>query len=123
MMIGRAVTIGVVIGALALGTAIAANIQGAGASTCTEFFKDIADPNFKSGEAFYASWALGYVSRKNMEREASGRTPIKLMVGSVDYPAQLAFLRNWCSAHPNSLYQEAAQALWEYLVQMNGATV
>jgi len=123
MMIGRAVAIGVVIGALALGTAIAANIQGAGASTCQEFFKDIQDPNFKNGEASYASWALGYISRKNMEREASGRTPIKLMVGSVDYPAQLAFLRNWCQAHPNSLYQEAAQALWEYLVQMNGATV
>ena len=122
-MIKRAIVLGIAMGALALGAAIAAGIQGAGASTCKQFFLDLKSPNLANGEHIYGNWALGYISRKNMEREASGLKPIDLTPGSIDYPAQLAFLRNWCEGHPNSLYQEAAHALWLRLVELNGAGV
>jgi hypothetical protein len=114
------IAIGIAIGSLALGQVLAAPIQGAGASSCERFLEDIKDPKYVDGEHLYASWALGYISRRNIERENAGLTPVDLTPGSFDYDSQRLFLRQWCESRPKNMYYEATVALWNHILALNG---
>lgn len=104
---------------LSMSLAFAAPIQGAGARSCEEFNLDIAAQKIANVEDIYANWALGYISTKNMQREAQGLSAVDLSPGNFDFPAQRSFLRTFCAGNPRKLYFEAAFALWRHILTLN----
>ena len=97
---------------------MAAQIQGAGAATCSAFN---ATATNSADETYFIQWALGYISRLNAASEEAGRVTLDLTPGNFGVESQRYFLRSYCSNYPSGSFVEAATALWNRLIELNGA--
>ncbi len=87
---------------------MAAPIQGLGAQACASFAS-----NFKKNpmmEAFYFTWAQGYMSGLNMGLLAIGNEMTDL--GDFDIDRQQSFIRRFCDQHPLKNYTDAVDDLF-----------
>jgi hypothetical protein len=82
-------------------------VAGAGSRSCTQMQTDISDlPNTRRA---YVSWMQGYLSGRNVAREAAGRALIDL----ADYEAQWDWIVSWCGERPDGTFAEAVGALFD----------
>lgn len=112
----------VVVG-LNAGLVHAAQIQGAGARSCATYLSDISSNKIVNAEDIYANWALGYMSRINMDLETSGQRPLDLTPGPLSLKDQKAYLRQYCAKNPDQLFEGAARSLFEHIRTQNGPGV
>jgi len=85
---------------------------GAGALTCAIFVQQYkADPSFT--EAFYFSWAMGYMTASNIARPDRRFA----VVNSVSADVMKSRLRDYCDAHPLKRYVDGVEDLYFSLPQ------
>ena len=95
---------------------MAAPIQGLGAQACASFAS-----NFKKNpmmEAFYFTWAQGYMSGLNMGLLAIGNEMTDL--SDFDIDRQQSFIRRFCDRHPLKNYSDAAVGLLTTIREKQG---
>lgn len=95
------------------GYAQTAKIVGTGAATCATFLTDIVrNPIF---EREYFSWAQGYMSGMLMRAPSGKDEDLDLTPKEFPVKVQVEVFRNYCMAHPQESYSNAA-ALWVAMV-------
>jgi hypothetical protein len=61
------------------------------------------------------SWAYGYMTRRNLERTASGLNPINLQPAGLGPSNMMKLLIGVCERQPNAHFVLAVDALFDYL--------
>jgi hypothetical protein len=106
----------------------AAMIIGVGNQECAKFNEKVRNlvvaPNNLSWEEYSYAWAQGWLSRKNVEREARGVTPVPDLLPEGFGPKdQMAFMRAYCASNPQKDYVYGVEELFRKLLQMYSLSV
>lgn len=114
-MTSRAVA--VLVAALAPGIlparAQVSKIVGLGAAPCSRVLADIAaDPSVERG---YFAWGQGFMSGALMRAPPGVDEGLDLLPPDFSMPTQVAFLRAYCTIHPEEDYTDAVHALYQRL--------
>lgn len=103
-----------VMGFAALGEeAQTGKIVGLGAADCGEFLSETATQPLSQKD--YLAWAQGYMSALLLTRPPGVDRGLDLMPKSLPLLKQLAFLRDYCVAHPQESFADAVEALYKRL--------
>lgn len=126
-MIKQIVAIAVVLGFLVVPQAHSAAISGIGSKYCSDFLTDIGGAGGADTEGRYYAWAQGWMSRLNVDRQATGNSYVTNgRIESSSYPvgdSQKYYLRNFCASNRSSLYAEGATSLYLAIVRELGGSV
>jgi hypothetical protein len=90
-----------------------AKIVGTGAATCATFLSDIARNPISERE--YFSWAQGSMSCILMRSPPGKDENLDLTPPEFPVKTQLEFFRNFCAAHQQDDYADAAASLYQRL--------
>jgi hypothetical protein len=105
------------------GPASAARIQGVGNQSCAEFSESVGKFG-REWELHSYAWAQGWLSRRNVDREARGLSPIPdLSPDGFGTDAQMAFMRTYCTANPGKDYVYGVDEIFRKLLQMYSLSV
>jgi len=86
---------------------------GRGGASCNQFNQDIKQS--KQWEYIYYSWAEGYMSAINARNSERYGKSVNLLPNSFEGPAQLQFLKTYCSFNPNKSFLFGVMTLFEAL--------
>jgi hypothetical protein len=89
-------------------------VSGVGASSCGKFTNSYKE-NPTRAEALYLSWAQGFMSSINFNRNLQNGTPIDF--GTMPSAVQLRWIRDYCQKNPLKTYLRAATELFLALEQ------
>jgi len=88
------------------------NGMGMGLRTCGQFAQDYRS-NPQQAEADYTGWMGGYLTGRNMQRQAFGYPTADL--GGMTLEQKMGFMREWCQENPLAQYSLGVQYLFELL--------
>ena len=105
--------------------ASAARIQGVGSQLCSKFNENVrtmvVGPGDISWEQYAYAWAQGWLSRLNVDREATGRATVPdLSPDGFGPKEQMAFMRNYCASYPAQQYARGVDEIYGRLLRMYG---
>lgn len=101
--------------------AVSFAIDGRGASKCSQITSDYsAHPTATANDMM--GWAYGYMTRRNMERAASGLQQVTLQTDSFGPVEMVATMLKFCENQPGVRYVSAVDALYELLMEKQGLT-
>ena len=99
---------------------VGCDVGGVGTKSCAKSTQNVRDlviaPGNISWEDFAFAWALGWLSRKNVERETSGLAPMTdLTPESFGSKDQQAFMGSYCAANPQRNYVDGVDEIFQKL--------
>ena len=101
-------------------TAQMVKVVGIGASSCTQFIREIGSNS--SAERDYFAWAQGFMSGVLVQAPPGVGEGLDLDPASLALPAQAAFLREYCSRNQDHSYADAVIALYSLIRHLGRGT-
>jgi hypothetical protein len=96
-------------------------IDGRGASRCSDITVDYAShPTAVANDMM--GWAYGYMTRRNIERAAAGKTQVNLQTEKFGPKEMVGMMLKFCQDQPDVRYYQAVDALFNVLAQDQGLT-
>ena len=90
------------------------DMAGVGGRSCAQFGQDYQRAP-RMADAFYFSWAQGYMTAFDSFWEMAKHPPVDLLPQALPVQAQREFIRDWCAGHPLDQYNLAVLKLIETL--------